>query len=95
MDNKNWDHFITLCKKAVEKNLLKELLELILTHDEIEAISGRTIIIEELLKKEKTQREIAEHFQISIAKITRGSNALKRLDPKLKEFFDTCLKEYH
>lgn len=93
MENKNWDHFIFLCQKAVEKNLLREFLELILTHDEIEAISGRTVIIEELLKKNKTQREIAEHFQISIAKITRGSNALKKLNPKLKEFFGQCFSE--
>ena len=49
----------------------------------------RYSIIHELIKQEKTQREIAKELNVSIAKISRGSNELKRIDKKLL----TYLKE--
>jgi TrpR family trp operon transcriptional repressor len=44
----------------------------------------RCLIIRDLLMQEQTQREIAKNLNVSIAKITRGSNELKRIkDPLL------------
>ncbi len=77
--------FIKLIKAQKNELELDRLLNLLLTPEEMEAIAKRVIIIEALLKKEKSQREIAKDFSLSIAKITRGSNALKRIDPKQKE----------
>ena len=42
----------------------------------------KSILYLGLLKKQKTQREIAEDLNVSIAKITRGSNELKRTNKK-------------
>ena len=38
------------------------------------------------IEEKMTQRDMSETLGVSIAKITRGSNALKMLDPKLKAF---------
>ena len=38
----------------------------------------RCLIIKALLEKKAPQRQIAEELNVSIAKITRGSNELKR-----------------
>ncbi len=46
----------------------------------------RYLIIKELLQKKKPQRQIAKDLNVSIAKITRGSNELKRMHPKLLQF---------
>jgi len=46
----------------------------------------RVAITKALLKGDLSQREIAEKFHVSIAKISRGSNALKTIDPSFKEF---------
>ncbi|WP_235379204.1 Trp family transcriptional regulator [Candidatus Coxiella mudrowiae] len=43
-------------------------------------------LICELIKGEKTQREISNDLDVSIAKITRVSNALKIIDDKVKTF---------
>ncbi len=80
-----FSEFIKLIKAQKNTKELELLLHLLLTPEEMEAIAKRVIIIEALLKKEKSQREIAKDFSLSIAKITRGSNALKRIESKLKQ----------
>lgn len=70
---------------------VEELSHLLFTIDERESIAKRIRIIQELLKEEKTQREIAEEGNVSIAKITRGSNALKETSPELKAFLKKIL----
>ncbi|MCB1084045.1 MAG: trp operon repressor, partial [Simkania sp.] len=54
-------------------------------------LSKRILIVQELLNGEKTQREMAKDLQVSIAKITRGSNELKGIDEKLKQFLKRSL----
>jgi TrpR family trp operon transcriptional repressor len=56
--------------------------------EEKSAIADRYLIIKGLLNGKKTQREMAETLKVSIAKITRGSNALKTIEPKLKAFLE-------
>ncbi len=77
--------FLRLCKAAQEEEKLKELSELFLTPEELEMLSARYAIIAALLKGEMTQREIAKRYHVSIAQITRGSNALKSVSPSLKK----------
>ena len=74
--------FIKLCYLTEDEKKLATLFELFLTNEERESISLRYLIVKELLLQEKTQREIAKKLNVSIAKITRGSNELKRLDKK-------------
>ncbi len=83
-----WKSFLALCLKTHDTEALSRLLDCFLTIEEINDISDRYLIIEGLLKGEKTQRDMSESLNVSIAKITRGSNALNSLDPKLKLFLE-------
>lgn len=81
-----WQQFLNLCKQLKNENQLNEFFDLFLTIEERNAIKDRCILIRELLKGEKTQREIAADFNISIAKISRGSNYLKTISNDLRKF---------
>lgn len=84
----SWKSFLTLCLKSRNTDELAYLLDCFLTIEEKNNISLRFDIIKALLAGKLTQREMAEKLDVSIAKITRGSNALKSLDPKLKLFLE-------
>lgn len=86
MNQAGWRSFIKLCLATKNEKMLSSLFDLFLTQEEKESLALRCLIIEELLKQEKTQRDMAEDLHVSIAKITRGSNELKRMPPKLIEF---------
>jgi TrpR family trp operon transcriptional repressor len=87
MQNKEgWRFFIKACLEISNEQSLEAFLSLFLTISEKEDISTRVSIIEELLKQEKPQRQISKDINVSIAKISRGSNYLKQIDPKLKSF---------
>jgi TrpR family trp operon transcriptional repressor len=87
MNNKeNWQNFITLIETSVKKGNLAELCQYIFTPEEREQLATRVSLTKALLQAELSQREIAEQFSVSISKITRGSNALKMIDDKLKQF---------
>jgi TrpR family trp operon transcriptional repressor len=80
-----YNEFITLCSEESSKGNLKEILDFFLTFEERKVIATRVLLIRELLKGEKTQRQIAAELGISIAKITRGSNMLKLLSDEVKQ----------
>lgn len=84
-----FQQFLELLISLNSKKELFQLLELFLSPDEREDIAARYVIIKELLKTNKTQRQISKDLNVSIAKITRGSNELKKIDPtflkKLKQ----------
>jgi TrpR family trp operon transcriptional repressor len=86
MNSKGWRCFLELCLSAEDEKILNELFDLLLTAEERSALETRCLLIKDLLEQKKTQREIAESLQVSIAKITRGSNALKQISPKLKQY---------
>ena len=79
-----WLEFIELCFKAKAPQHLASFFDLFLTIEEKELLASRYLIIKALLEGKLTQREIAAKYKVSIAQITRGSNALKIIDPKLK-----------
>ena len=86
-----WHSFLTLCLKAKNTDDLSQLLDCFLTMEEKESIADRYAIVSALLDEKLTQRDIAEKLNVSIAKITRGSNALKLISPKIK----TCIMQSH
>lgn len=88
MNQAGWRSFTKLCLAAKNEKMLSSLFDLLLTQEERESIAMRCLIIMELIKQKKTQREMAEDLHVSIAKITRGSNELKRVSPKLIEFLN-------
>ena len=91
INKQGWRCFLMLCQEAQQEEMLSELLELLLTHEEKASVETRCLIIQALLQQESPQREISEQLQVSIAKITRGSNELKRISPKLRQFLLTVL----
>jgi TrpR family trp operon transcriptional repressor len=86
MNQLGWRNFLQLCLASKNEKMLSSLFDLLLTQEERESIAMRCLIVMELLKQEKTQRGMAKDLHVSIAKITRGSNELKRMPVKLIEF---------
>ncbi len=80
-----WWLFLKLIQQCKSTQKLNELFQVFLTREERSDIGLRYKIIEELLKEQKPQREIAQELSVSISKITRGSNCIKEIDDKLKK----------
>lgn len=86
-----WQRFIVLCTQLHTEKEFAELFNLFLTKAEQADIADRYDITMELLRGEATQRTLAKQLNISIAKITRGSNALKIIHPKIKQILQKNL----
>lgn len=86
MNQKGWSCFLELCSKAQSMKILPELLDLLLTPEERSSLATRCLVIQLLMDHKKTQRQISQELNVSIAKITRGSNELKRISKKLQKF---------
>ena len=92
MDDKAWQKWRELCKAAETKEIFNQLFDVVLTHEEREQLALRVALIEALLKGELSQRDIAKELNVSIAKITRGSNELKRSPQSVINFIKQTLK---
>jgi TrpR family trp operon transcriptional repressor len=86
-----WKQFIALCQEARDDKALSSIFDLLLTAEEKENIAMRCLIVRELLSQQRTQREIAKEFNVSIAKITRGSNEIKRMKEPFIEYIKSKL----
>ena len=75
--------FIQLCQKTKDESKLMAIFELFFTPEEQIDLANRYNIIQALIENKQTQREMAKELKVSIAKITRGSNELKRVDETL------------
>ena len=83
---KGFQEIIKLLANEIDKKNLMALLDLLLTPEEKRDLGMRYWIIKALLEGKKTQRDMARELNVSIAKITRGSNELKRVDPRLLNY---------
>lgn len=86
MNQKGWLCFIKLCMATQDEKILTELFALLFTHEETASLETRCLIVQSLLINRDTQRHISEDLNVSIAKITRGSNELKRISPRLRKY---------
>lgn len=91
MKKKSWRDFIVLCRHTRSDEELDALFQLLLSLSEQEQLATRVELLRALLKGDKSQRTIAEELPISIAKITRGSNALKIISPDLRHYLTSEL----
>lgn len=82
---KEWSQFAELVLKSKNEAEVIELLNFFLTAAEQDSLIKRSMLVGELLKGEKPQREIAARLGLSISKITAGSNALKRTSGAFRE----------
>lgn len=64
---------------------IKNFIIEILTESEIETLSKRWRILK-MLNEGKTQREIAKELQVSLCKVTRGSQILKNKKSVIAKF---------
>jgi len=86
MQKSDWQHVIDLMKKAFQDNMQLDLFNLLLTHDECEALTTRVHIIERLIAGNINQRKLKDHLGTGIATITRGSNNLKTVSPEFRKW---------
>lgn len=77
--------FLKLCANISSPEELAELFDLFFTIEEKETLASRFLIIKALSEEKMTQREIADTYKVSIAQITRGSNAMKIISPHLRK----------
>ena len=85
-DDDGWWDFLTLCAEIDSAAELHDFFGLFMTIEERRAMADRMLIIRDLVQGQKTQREMADELHVSIAKITRGSNSLKIISDRLREF---------
>ncbi|PKG57204.1 trp operon repressor [Shewanella sp. Choline-02u-19] len=80
-----WDLVLDKVMAQNDHSALVTLFELLLTEEERSAVAGRLKVFQTLLRKEMSQRQIAQEYQISIATITRCSNYLKHMSVEQRE----------
>ena len=88
----SWSNFLDLCLDIKTPEDMNNLLKLFLTIEEERAISNRYLIIKHLLDGKKSQREISKDIGVSNSALTRGSNGLKIIDSKFKEYLIEKMK---
>ena len=86
-----WHQLLYWCQHSENEKQLAALFDLLLTPEEKKDIAMRCLIVRELLAKKMNQREIAQQLNVSIAKITRGSNELKRMKPSIIQYVEDHL----
>ena len=89
----SWRSFLELCSKIHTPEEFGRFFDLFLSYEEKETLASRYLIIRSLIENQITQREISSQHNVSIAQITRGSNALKVSDPKLKKMLKNIFEE--
>lgn len=89
----DWQHLMRIVKSAADSGDHEMLLTMLMTPDEKEALVSRINILNELLKGDKSQRQISQMLGVGVATITRGSNELKNYTPEERDALLTLLKE--
>lgn len=93
-DYTDWQQLMDLVKDAAADDQHTLLLTMMMTPDEREALVARLNIVSELLKGEKSQRQISQMLGVGIATITRGSNELKaKSDTERQQIARLILKQ--
>jgi len=90
--DKEWIAFLEKCLRVTGMQEALLFYETFWTYAEREDFPKRVRIVEELLKGELTQREIARTLKVSIANVTRGANVIKATNPSLKKLMDKINK---
>lgn len=85
--NDEWIQLVKLFTNIKSEELMDQMLHLLLTINEREFVVDRYKIIKALLTTDLPQRKIAEELGVSIAKITVGSNELKRTSTEMIDYF--------
>ncbi|MEY8703294.1 trp operon repressor [Francisella philomiragia] len=90
--NKGWHQLVNILSETSDPQDIDIICDFLLTKEEKEQLNKRVLLTKELLKKEKSQREISKEIGISICTVTRCSNALKDCSTRVKEIFSDNTK---
>ncbi|MBK2095679.1 trp operon repressor [Francisella philomiragia] len=90
--NKGWQQLVNILSETSDSKDIDIICDFLLTKEEKEQLNKRVLLTKELLKKEKSQREISKEIGISICTVTRCSNALKDCSKRVKEIFSDNIK---
>jgi TrpR family trp operon transcriptional repressor len=85
------DQIAGILAKVEDRKLIREFLICILTKYEIKEIAGRWELVK-LLYDGMSQRRIADQLGMSLCKITRGSNELKKRGSAFKTILDSYVE---
>ncbi|MTI12387.1 trp operon repressor [Sansalvadorimonas verongulae] len=88
MSEELWPEVLGLIQNQPDSESINQVLEVLLTPEEQSDIASRLAIMRALLEGSRSQRAVAADLGVSIAKITRGSNYLKRLSLQEKKLID-------
>jgi TrpR family transcriptional regulator, trp operon repressor len=83
-DKARWYKFLEHCLNFKNKEELEVFFNVMFTASEKIEFGNRLAIMKDLLNGQKTQREIAQDLEVSIANISRGSNVIKNSEVDLK-----------
>lgn len=89
----DWQECIELLKQAVAEDKLEELLFMISTIEERNALALRVQVVRYLLEGKLSQRDIQKQLNTSIATVTRGSNMLKTVEPEMLKWVNHQLND--
>ncbi|WP_191092569.1 trp operon repressor [Francisella sp. SYW-9] len=82
-----WKQLMEILAQNEKLQDIETICDFLLTKEEKEQLNKRVLLTKELIKKDKSQREISKNLKISICTVTRCSNALKECSIKIKEIF--------
>lgn len=87
-----WQDVLYLLEQSCQQKHLDFLLSTLLTFDEREALLARMNILHELIKGDRSQRQISQMLGVGVATITRGSTELKKLEQDQKQQLQSLLQ---
>ena len=82
-----WKELMEILAQNKKSQDIETIFDFLLTKEEKEQLNKRILLTKELIKKDKSQREISKSLKISICTVTRCSNALKECSIKIKDIF--------
>ena len=91
MKTKQWQQTVEILHQAFNDGYSIDILKLLMTADERDALITRVKIIHSLLDGSINQRQLKEQLGIGIATVTRGSNSLKEATPEFKKWLEQTL----
>ncbi|GAL24119.1 transcriptional repressor protein TrpR [Vibrio variabilis] len=87
----DWQQVLDLIQRSQSTEQQAQLMTMLLTPDEREAVTARVNILCELLKGDLSQRQISQMLGVGVATITRGSAEVKRLEDTEKNALSDLL----
>ncbi|MCX8618410.1 trp operon repressor [Gilliamella sp. B2923] len=91
MKTKEWKQTVEILHQAFNDGYSIDILKLLMTADERDALITRVKIVRSLLDGSINQRQLKEQLKIGIATVTRGSNSLKEATPEFKTWLENIL----